>query len=313
MTYSTIKTIKSPKQYSLLDLLKLIRRSIISDYRKYQSIDRPVSFARLLSLFAPNLQRPIFVVGAPRSGTTFLGDCIAQLPEVSYHFEPIATKIAVRYIYEELWDLSKSKWFYKTAYCWMMRSHLDSDLRFAEKTPQNSFLIDFLHQTFPDAQFIHIIRDGRDSALSYSKKPWLQAAQSNSGKFEPGGYPYGAYARFWVERDRVQEFESTSDIHRCIWAWRRFTEKALESASYLSPTQYHELRYESLVENPEVETARLLKFLNIIDPVSQSLFQTKVITSVNSNSVNQWQHELSQEQILQIKTEAGELLQKLGY
>jgi Sulfotransferase family len=309
----TSSSVELCKQYNLVDLLKLIRRSIISDYKKYQSINRPISFPRLLSLLTPNLKRPIFIVGAPRSGTTFLGECIAQLPEVSYHFEPIANKVAARYIYEELWDFSKSSWFYKTAYAWMMRSHFDSDLRFAEKTPQNCFLIDFLRQTFPDAQFIHIIRDGRDSALSYSKKPWLQAAQSNSGKFEPGGYPYGAYARFWVERDRVQEFESTSDIHRCIWAWRRFTEKALESASCLSATQYHELRYEALIENPSFETTRLLKFLDITDPISQSLFQTNLITSVNSSSVNQWRNELSQEQILQIEAEAGQLLQKLGY
>ena len=303
---------QSSTQYEFINLLKLIRRGVISDCTQYESIDRSLSVSRVLSLLLPNLRQPIFIIGAPRSGTTFLGACIAKLPEISYHFEPIATKAAARYVYEGLWNAPKAQWFYRTAYAWLMRAHLDADLRFAEKTPRNCFLVDFLYQAFPDAQFVHIIRDGRDAALSYSKKPWLQAASAKSGKFEPGGYEYGPYARFWVERDRVEEFETTNDIHRCIWAWRRFTEQALESASHLPAGQYHELRYEALVAKPDEETARLLDFLNIGNPKSRSRLH-EAVAEVRPDSVNQWQRELSAEQLQQIETEAGMLLQQLNY
>ena len=45
----------------------------------------------------PRLHRPIFIIGAPRSGTTFLGSCLGRMPEVSYHFEPRLTKAAARW------------------------------------------------------------------------------------------------------------------------------------------------------------------------------------------------------------------------
>ena len=295
-----------------IESLKMVRRSTKIDRNTYQKKERPISAQRLFCLLKPNLKQPIFIIGAPRSGTTFLGSCFAVLPEISYHFEPVGTKFAARNIYEGFWDFNRSKRFYKMVYAWLSRQHLDGDLRFAEKTPRNCFLVDFLAQAFPDSQFIHIIRDGRDAALSYCKKPWLQAAQAQSGKAEPGGYAYGPYARFWVESDLVKKFETTSDIHRCIWAWRRFTESALASVAKLPGERYFELRYEDLVRNPADEANRLLNFLNIQNDTSSSLFHAAV-AKANPSSVGNWQKELSAEQLKEIDAEAGELLRKLGY
>lgn len=296
------------------NILRWAIRTARADRKTYYSkTNRTLSVGRLLHLIAPNLRKPIFIVGAPRSGTTFLGSCLAQIPEISYHFEPIVTKAAARYVYEGRWGIGKAKWFYRTVYAWLMRLHLDADLRFAEKTPQNSFIIDFLFSVFPDAQFIHIIRDGRDVALSYSKKPWLQANQAGSGKTEPGGYPYGPYVRFWVEPCRVSEFETTSDIHRCIWAWRRFTESVLETAVRLPRTQYYEVKYESLVTKPVDEANKLLDFLRISNEKSRHIFQNTVVSRAKSNSVGKWKYELEDYQLQQIEKEAGFLLRQLGY
>jgi hypothetical protein len=301
------------KPLNSLRFLQLGIKTVISDWRMYQSKRRLMSRERLSSLIKPNLRNPIFIVGAPRSGTTFLGSCFSKIPEISYHFEPILIKAASRYVYEDLWDLSTAKWFYPTVYSWLMRLHCDADLRFAEKTPRNSFLISFLSTTFPDAQFIHIIRDGRDAALSYSKKPWLQAASALSKKYdEAGGYPYGPYARFWVESDRIKEFETTSDIHRCIWAWRRHTESVLSAASQLPAKQYHELRYEKLALNSVEEAERLLNFLGIFESQSRCIFK-QATARVKADSVGRWKHELSKEQLLSIEKEAGDLLSNLGY
>lgn len=288
------------------------RKTAAADRRYYQPQHRPVSINRLWHLIVPNLSRPIFVVGSPRSGTTFLGSCIGALPEISYHFEPVATKAAARYVYDQAWDFARARGVYQRVYAWLMRIHADGDLRFAEKTPRNCFLLDFLHRAFPDAQFVHIIRDGRDAALSHSKKPWMQAAQAKSTKHEPGGYRYGPYARFWVEAERVAQFESTSDIHRCIWAWRRHTESVLAVAPNFSKDQYHELRYENLVINPKAEAEQLLNFLNITGQTSRQRFY-QAISKVRPDSVGLWKKELSPEQLQQVEQEAGNLLQKLNY
>lgn len=299
-----------PIQWS--SFVDLAKKTASVDRNKYQHKGRQMSFNRLWHLLFPNLDQPIFIVGSPRSGTTFLGSCIGELSEVSYHFEPVATKAAARCIYEKEWGSLKAKWFYHLVYAWLMRIHADGDLRFADKTPRNCFIIDFLQQAFPKAQFIHIIRDGRDAALSHSKKPWMQAAQAKSIKYEPGGYPYGPYARFWVETERVTEFETTSDIHRCIWAWRQHTENALKAVTKISKERYHELRYEQLVASPKEEAEQILEFLNIASQESRHRFHNAV-SKVRPDSVGLWKKELSYEQLRQVDQEAGELLRRLNY
>lgn len=287
-------------------------RTVEKDRRTYNHKRRAMSTRRLWFALRPNLRQPVFIVGSPRSGTSFLGSCIAELPEFSYHHEPIATKAAARYVCDGIWDITKATWFYRMVYAWLMRLHFDGDLRFAEKTPRNSFLIDFLNRAFSEARFIHIIRDGRDAALSHSKKPWLQAASAKSGRREQGGYFYGPYARFWVEPERKYEFEKTSDIHRCIWAWRCHTEAILAQTASLSESQYYELRYETLVTKPKEEAEGLLNFLKITNYDSRSLLQQKFALA-NSSSVGNWKQELSSEQLQQIEIEAGSLLKRLGY
>lgn len=300
------------KPIKLSNFAYWVRHTVRANRRYYHNKRRPLSIHRLLHTATPNLRQPVFLVGPARSGTTFLGECLATLPEFSYHFEPVITKSAARYVYEGIWGFRKAQFFYWQVYGWLMRIHLDGDLRFAEKTPNNCFLVSFLHQAFPDAQFIHIIRDGRDAALSHSKKPWFQAAFAKSRKREPGGYLYGPYAQFWVEQERKEEFETTSDIHRCIWAWRRFTESVLKQATDLPASQYYELRYEALVTNPKEEADRLLKYLGIENPLSCHLFH-EAVAQAEQSSLNGWQRELSSEQLEQIEREAGLLLRDLGY
>lgn len=290
---------------------QLLRKTLAVDRSKYQDYYRPLSLFRLGQMFVPNLSRPIFIIGAPRSGTTFLGSCLAVLPELSYHFEPIATKAAARLVYDRHWNFTQARLFYRWVYSLLMCQHCDADLRFAEKTPRNCFLVNFLSHAFPDAQFIHIIRDGRDVALSLSKRPWFQAKQARSNKREPGGYLVGPYARFWVEPERVAEFESTSDIHRCIWSWCRHTDTALRSAKYLPKEQYFEIRYESLVTNPILNAVQLLDFLNIESLKSRNLFHAAV-EKAKSDSVGQWR-QLSDKKLLDIMKEAETLLKHLDY
>ena len=155
-----LQSIPDNSEINWLNILEWAKKTAKADWKQYQSQARPISFSRLVSLLMPNLRQPIFIIGSPRSGTTFLGTCLGSLPEISYHFEPVATKAAARYIYEKSWGITKGTWFYSSVYSWLMRLHLDADLRFAEKTPRNCFLIDFLRSAFPAAQFIHIIRDG---------------------------------------------------------------------------------------------------------------------------------------------------------
>ena len=273
---------------------------------------RPLSLGRLARSLCPDLLRPVFVIGADRSGTTFLGDSLAALPELSYHHEPAVIKAAARYVYEGGWGVRRSRAFFRLVYGWLMRVGLEGDLRLAEKTPSNSFIVPFLAQAFPEAVFVHIVRDGRDAARSHLQQPWLLAAALAGGRREPGGYRYGPDARFWVEPDRRREFETTSDLHRCIWSWRRHTEAALDAATALPAGRYHELRYEALVTDPAAAGARLLDFLGIEAPDSRALLQ-QALARADPAGVGAWRTTFDTAELAVIEREAGELLRRLGY
>jgi hypothetical protein len=263
-------------------------------------------------LLWPGLDRPLFIVGAPRSGTTFLGRCIGALPEISYHFEPIATKAVARAVYEGTATRGRLGHVYRGTYRWLMRLHGDGDLRFAEKTPRNCFLIDFLSDEFPESQFVHIVRDGRDVTTSLREKPWLRAESRATDRREPGGYRYGPYPRFWVEPQRREEFGRVSDERRCAWSWRRHTECARDAAPDLGPSRYLEVRYEDLVDTPELWAARILDFIGIALEDSRRRF-LDVVAGASAASVGRWRDELTAEQLADVRAEAGELLDDLGY
>jgi hypothetical protein len=71
---------------------------------------------------------------------------------------------------------------FRLSYSALLLAALDGGHRFAEKNPENSFLVPFLAAEFPGAQFVHIVRDGRDAAVSHAEKPWLAAASASSGQ-----------------------------------------------------------------------------------------------------------------------------------
>lgn len=290
-----------------------IWETIREDRRFYQHAPRPWSSSRIWHLWSPNLNNPIFIIGAPRSGTTFLGECLGTDPNISYHFEPILTKAATRYVHEGLWSDRFAQWYYRAVYGWLMRLHFDADLCFAEKTPQISLIIPFLQQTFPQARFIHIIRDGRDAALSLSKKPWYKKEMNGSGAKEPDGYPFGSKARFWVEAARIDEYETTNDLHRCIWLWRRYLESILDAVPQIPQDHYYELRYEALVQDTEVEAERLINFLGITQPESRTKLKETFIKQANPQSVGNGKRQLTNEQIAVMEQEAGSLLDTLNY
>ena len=160
-----------------LRMLRLGAVGIASDFRDRR---REPALRKRPSAHAldPRLHRPVFIIGAPRSGTTFLGNCIGRLPEISYHFEPRLTKAAARCVYDGSWSERRSAMVFRLSYSALLLAALDGGIRFAEKNPENSFVVPFLASAFPAAQFVHIVRDGRDAAVSHAEQPWLAAASA---------------------------------------------------------------------------------------------------------------------------------------
>ena len=259
----------------------------------------------------PRLDHAIFIVGAPRSGTTFLGSCIGRLPEVSYHFEPRLTKAAAQYVYDGSWGKNRSAVVFRLSYSTLLLATLDGGRRFADKNPENSFLIPFLATVFPNAQFVHIVRDGRDAAVSHAEKPWLAAGSAGSGQRGRARQPYGPHPRWWVEPDRRAEFATVPDIVRTAWCWRRFTEAALEGLTALPADRKVEVRYEDVVADPMTAAQTLSGFLGTSAAGSDAL--RAGLARARGDSVGRWRKILQDPEAAEVEKEIGPLLSLLGY
>src|SRR5215472_489327 len=276
--------------------------SDIRDRHRDPALRKPPSVRAL----DPRLHRPIFVVGAPRSGTTFLGSCLGRLPDVSYHSEPRLTKAAAQHVYERTRSERWSAAVFRNSYRALLLATLEGGRRFAEKNPENSFLVPFLAATLPSAQFVHIVRDGRDAAVSHAEQPWLAAASAGSGRVGHARQAFGPHARWWVEHDRREEFTAVPDIVRTAWCWRRFTEAALEGLATLADGRAIQLRYESVVSDPGEAASSLGEFLGASAAGQEALLAG--LAGASAASVGRWRKALGEEEITEVEQEIGPLL-----
>ncbi|HEY2692403.1 MAG TPA: sulfotransferase [Streptosporangiaceae bacterium] len=259
----------------------------------------------------PRLHRPIFIIGAPRSGTTFLGSCIGRLPEVSYHLEPRLTKAAARCVYDGSWSERRCATVFRLSYSAMLLATLDGGRRFAEKNPENSFIVPFLAAALPEARFVHIIRDGRDATVSHAEQPWLAAASAGSARRGRAGQLWGPYPRWWVEPDRREDFTQVSDLVRSAWCWRRFTTAALDGTAAMPSGRALELRYEAVVADPDGAAELLADFLATSPTGLRAL--RGGLAEARTTSVGRWRSVLDDHKVAEVQSEIGPLLSRLGY
>ena len=117
-----------------------------------------------------------------------------------------------------------------------------------EKTPDYVRYLPQLHALFPSARFIHIIRDGRDVALSV--RDWTQGGKGPSRR------------AMWDEEP----------VAVCALWWRRFVSTGFRDGAPLGCSAYREVLYERLVEAPEATLTELAEFLCLPDSPAMAAY-----------------------------------------
>jgi hypothetical protein len=289
--------------------LRTLRRELIDGYH----LPGPRSFVSgtIRAGGLPALDKaPVFVCGAPRSGTSFLGSAIAASPSVSYHHEPAVTKVWARAAYTSERAKPSPETVFRITPRLLIALNGHSSRTYVDKTPQYCFIIPFLASVFPRAKFILIVRDGHDAAWSYAQKPWLRQMAAYDGRYEDGGYPVGPVARFWVEPARRAEWERTSDLHRVIWAWRRHTEAAIEGMESVPEDRTLRVRYEQLSEHTRI-AGDLSAFLELDDAAAGSV--ADALGGFEAGSIGVGRSQLTEQELAIAREEAGPTLARLGY
>lgn len=110
-----------------------------------------------------------------------------------------------------------------------------------EKTPDHALLTPLLAKLFPQAKFVHIIRDGRDACTS----GWYHNQRTCADTFNKRFANLAAYARYFAEEHWVPYIQTVREL----------------GAS--QPERVFELRYEDLHAEPEPLIRDLLAFLAV--------------------------------------------------
>lgn len=272
---------------------------------------------------------PIFIVGAPRSGTTLLRYILTSHPNI---FIPPESYFLPRFFsFDSQKPLGQKKAFEVVSAIWKYNSFFSDwkgpvpapdsfvsalpdtrpvtiintlytcyakqygAMRWGDKTPIYVEKMDKLAVIFPGAKFIHIIRDGRDVALSMRKS-------------------YKGLRFFYM------------DDYYAAATWRDRITNAQEVGSKLGSGRYFQIRYEDLLFSLEENLHKICEFLEeqyhpaMKEPhlTAANFHHSKGIHASTrlpptSSRIGIWQQEMSPEDQRLFQSVAGETLRQYNY
>ncbi len=248
-------------------------------------------------------ERPIFIVGTQRSGTTLLRlildshDRIAIGHESGFMRAVEATKRLPNYIYGDGWyrrfgvDDDEMNQRLRSFFSSIFEQHarLQRKPRWGEKTPDNIFLIEEMVAIWPEAQFLCTVRHPGAVIASLQRWNW--------------------------------EFDRALDYWLSAYT-------AAQRAQSLGEISWYQVRYEDLVVAPRATLAAVLEYLD--ERWSDDLLSHDRIQSVRAgpevvegdsrndrpidvDSLDIWRSQLSSQQQSRIEQAAGDALEMLGY
>ncbi len=165
---------------------------------------------------------------------------------------------------------------------------------FLSKRTANNRRLPMLNRIFPEASYIHLIRDGREVAQSLSRVEW-----------------WDNHELWWDGRTAKQmEDDGVNRLTICARNWVNEMEALKTGLQGIAPTRQHELRFEDLMASPIDTLERVLNFLG--QPMTKRY--AAAIESLGMHpGTPKWQTRWTDEQLKQVMGVTNQQLSELGY
>jgi len=261
---------------------------------------------------------PVIVLGVGRSGTTLLRVMLDRNSELAIPYEsffvvPLARRHSRRPKLEAfLEDLDRFYQLYEwgiapddvrprlregmttgeaIAAVFEVYAEREGKPRWGDKTPLYMQSLPLLERLFPDSSWVHLVRDGRDAALSFL------------------ALPEGFSGKTWAQPRTAAQFAAR-------WRSEILAARRLKG-------HYLELRYEDLVSDPERELRRVCEHASLrwepgmldhtgVNEVAK-MPEHRNIAKPPTTGLRDWRTEMSREDALAFESVAGDVLRTAGY
>ena len=239
----------------------------------------------------------IFNVGARRSGTYWLQQIVcahpqvAEVPSETYVFSHGVRPLVDRFQYDDPTSTEMGTVYANRdrmmpavrAMCDVLFGEFarEGETHVAERTPWHVFHIPLMAEVYPDARFVHIIRDGRDVARSIVPQPWP---------------PH-------TVREAADE-------------WRRSVEAGRRAVAVVGD-RLLEIRYEDLLADPRPVVERLYSHLGLEGGLDAGVAAAAREVNVGPQDwrvgAGKWRESWGRRELRDFERVAGELVRELGY
>ena len=174
-------------------------------------------------------------------------------------------------------------------------AHSHGKVRWGEKTPGNLFYVDVIRDMFPEAQFIHLVRDPRAGVHSMNRASFL----------------------------------ANDAIINALNRHKYVKEGLAIQEGMVSTGQWMQVRYEDLVAKPEATVQALCQFLH--EPFEPAMlhfhedaehymkrrasgdFNSAATRPIDQSKIEAWRSGLTRREIAAVEAICGEQMQRLGY
>lgn len=238
--------------------------------------------------------------------------------EYTYHSD-FMRKVTKHVFFNRFKDLMQPLFYLWKKYSALLKSFSDKEYRVIDKTPPNTYRVDYLARAFPDAKFIYITREGATN-ISSLIEGWRSEGRFNFGfrRF----YDYNSRINIKGYNGKVWKFTNPPGWEAyldkpleevCAFQWlsaHRYSQEAFEK---MDSKRWMPVKYEDLIANPEKSVREICMFLDIEyqGAVQKHCEDMPVVSTASKPDPNKWRK--NKDLITNIAPLIDEMQVKLGY